>query len=141
MDSDSLGMPLKRLVRYHVLLMNVLLSPPQARAGNFRQRSYPTFVASVADPSRFRGHCRPGKRLVPLLLVMLRRLVEINRGLPHLCRVSAPNTRVIEMTKKIKKSREKNIFYILFFIDYYYQNIFYILFTNLAGIDRELKLN
>lgn len=86
---NLLGMPLERLIRHHVLLMNVFALPsPRPGAGCLRQCCYSTFVASIANPRYLRRHCRPRKRLVPLLLMVLRRLVKIDCGLPHLCRVS-----------------------------------------------------
>lgn len=83
---DSLGMSLRqRLNGHRVLLMDVIpLRASQCVTGGIRQRGYSTFVGFVADARQFRD-ARQG--LISLLLIMLRRLMQIYRGLPHLRRV------------------------------------------------------
>lgn len=88
---DSLGMSLRqRLSGHRVLLMNVipLRAAPQNGTRGIRQCGYSTLVGFVANTRRFRLHRGPREGLIPLLLIVLWRLVQVHSGLPHLCRVS-----------------------------------------------------
>lgn len=78
----------QRLSGHRVLLMNVIsLRASQRRAGRVRQCGHPTFVGLVADTRQLRLHRDARQRLISLLLIMLRRLMQIDRGLSHLRRV------------------------------------------------------
>lgn len=87
---DSLGMSLRqRLSGHRVLPMNVIsLRASQSGAGGIRHNGYSTLVGLVADTRQFRLYRDARERLIPLLLIMLRCLMQINRRLSHLRRVS-----------------------------------------------------
>jgi len=91
----------QRLSGHRVLLMYMLipLSASQSGASGIRQCGYSTFIGFVTNTRQLRLHRDARKGLIPLLLIMLRGLMQIHRGLPHLRRVP-----------KYKREQKMNIF-------------------------------